>query len=117
MERLLPERLEFDDTQSIWHAGTSDYRPRPSLEGSITADLAIIGGGFTGVSTAYHIAQRFPQRRIVLLEATSLANGASGRNGGLALNWINGIDTSDPDLTRKVYRLTSAGLCADCVQF
>jgi gamma-glutamylputrescine oxidase len=112
MERLLPERLEFDDTQSIWHAGTSDYRPRPSLEGSITADLAIIGGGFTGVSTAYHIAQRFPQRRIVLLEATSLANGASGRNGGLALNWINGIDTSDPDLTRKVYGLTSAGLCA-----
>ena len=82
MEQLLPERLEFDDTQSIWHAGTPDYRPRPSLEGSVAADLAIIGGGFTGVSTAYHVAQRFPQRRIVLLEATSLANGASGRNGG-----------------------------------
>lgn len=112
MGRLLPERLEFDETQSIWHTGTPDYQPRLPLEGSTTTDLAIIGGGFTGVSTAYHIAQRFPQRRIVLLEATSLANGASGRNGGLALNWINGIDTSDPDLTRKVHGLTSAGLRA-----
>lgn len=110
--RLLPERLEFDDTPSLWHAGTPDYQPRPPLRGAISADLAIIGGGFTGVSTAYHLAHRFPQRRIILLEATSLANGASGRNGGLALNWINGIDTSDPDLTRKVYDLTSAGLVA-----
>lgn len=112
MARLLPERMEFDDTLSIWHAGTPDYQPRAPLRGEITADLAIIGGGFTGVSAAYHIAQRFPQQRIVLLEATSLANGASGRNGGLALNWINGIDTSDPELTQKVYQLTSAGLCA-----
>lgn len=110
--RLLPERLEFDDTPSIWHAGTPDYRPRPPLKGVISADLAIVGGGFTGVSTAYHVAQRFPNHRIVLLEATSLANGASGRNGGLALNWINGIGTDDPDLTRQVYDLTSAGLVA-----
>jgi glycine/D-amino acid oxidase-like deaminating enzyme len=110
--RLCHERLEFDDTLSIWHAGTPDYQPRPPLRSVITADLAIIGGGFTGVSTAYHVARRFPQRRVVLLEATSLANGASGRNGGLALNWINGIGTDDPDLTRKVYDLTSAGLIA-----
>jgi FAD dependent oxidoreductase. len=59
MARLLPERLEFDDTQSIWHAGTPEYQSRAPLSGSITADLAIIGGGFTGVSTAYHVAQRF----------------------------------------------------------
>ncbi|MCS7289907.1 MAG: FAD-binding oxidoreductase [Roseiflexus sp.] len=110
--QLLPERLEFDDTPSIWHAGTPDYQPRPPLRGVISADLAIIGGGFTGVSTAYHVTRRFPQRRIVLLEATSLANGASGRNGGLALNWINGVDTDDPELTRKIYTLTSAGLIA-----
>ncbi|MFQ3630747.1 NAD(P)/FAD-dependent oxidoreductase [Roseiflexus sp.] len=108
--RFFPERLEFDETQSIWHAGTPDYQPRAPLARTISVDLAIIGGGFTGVSTAYHVSQRFPQHRIVLLEATSLANGASGRNGGLALNWINGIDTDDPDLTRKVYDLTSAGL-------
>ena len=43
MEQLLPERLEFDDTQSIWHAGTPEYQSRAPLSGSITADLAIIG--------------------------------------------------------------------------
>ena len=41
-------------------------------------DLAIIGGGFTGVSTAYHFSRRFPEKGVVLLEAGALANGASG---------------------------------------
>lgn len=110
MARLLPEPLEIDENQSVWATGTADYHPRAPLEGAITADLAIIGGGFTGVSTAYHVAARFPNRRIVLLEAATLANGASGRNGGLALNWINGIDNRDPELTRRVFELTSGGL-------
>ena len=46
----------------------------------------------TGVSTAWHLSARFPERRIVLLEASALANGASGRNGGQVLNWINGVE-------------------------
>ncbi len=112
MARLLPERLELDANRSVWAAGTPDYQPRAPLTGNITADLAIIGGGFTGISTAYHIGRCFPEHRIVVLEAATLANGASGRNGGLALNWINGIDNSHPELTRYVHRLTSAGLSA-----
>ncbi|MEI7769799.1 MAG: FAD-dependent oxidoreductase, partial [Chloroflexales bacterium] len=52
------------------------------------------------------------ERSVVLLEAASLANGASGRNGGMALNWVNGIDHSDPELSRRIYALTSAGLTA-----
>jgi gamma-glutamylputrescine oxidase len=110
MARLLPERLEIDENRSVWAAQTPDYRPRARLEGSITADLAIIGGGFTGVSTAYYVGQHLPERKIVLLEAASLANGASGRNGGLALNWVNGVDSSDPELARRIYQLTSTGL-------
>lgn len=110
--RLLPERLEISENRAIWVDGTPDYRPRPPLQGRTAADLAIIGGGFTGVSAAYHVSRRFPERRVVLLEAATLANGASGRNGGMMLNWVNGIDDSDPALTQRIYQLTSAGIAA-----
>jgi gamma-glutamylputrescine oxidase len=87
------------------------------LQGAITADLAIIGGGFTGTSTAYYVSRRFPNRRIVLLEAATLANGASGRNGGMMLNWVNGCDNVAPEMTARIYQMTRAGiddaLCAD----
>jgi len=48
-----------------------------------TCDVAVIGGGFTGLSAAYHLARRGV--RVALLEATRLGDGASGRTGGLAL--------------------------------
>ena len=108
--RLFPERLGIDENRSVWVSKTPDYRPRPPLQGQIQADLAIIGGGFTGVSTAYHVSRRFPNQRVVLLEAATLANGASGRNGGMMLNWVNGIDHADPELTARIYQLTSAGI-------
>lgn len=58
-------------------------RPRhPSLTGSITADLAIVGGGYTGLWTAIRAKERDPERRVVLLEASRIAWAASGRNGG-----------------------------------
>lgn len=112
MARVLPERLELDANPSVWAALSAPYAPRPPLEGSISADVAIIGGGFTGTSAAYYIGERFPERKVVLIEAAALANGASGRNGGLALNWVSGIDHGDPALTRRVYDLTSAGMAA-----
>lgn len=105
-----PERLEIDDNRSLWASQTPDYRPNPPLKQSIRADLAIIGGGFTGISTAYHFSQRYPNKRVVVLEAKSLANGASGRNGGLMLNWLAvGGDYGD-ELTARIYRTTHAAI-------
>lgn len=66
---IFPEALEIDDNQALWVNQTPDYRPTPSLQENISADLVIIGGGFTGVSTAYHFSRRYPEKRIVLLEA------------------------------------------------
>ena len=61
-------------------------RPRPveapPLEGSIEADLAIVGGGFTGLWAALQAKQEQPEREVVLLEAETAGWGASGRNGG-----------------------------------
>ncbi|MCS5636837.1 MAG: FAD-binding oxidoreductase [Myxococcota bacterium] len=60
-----------------------------SLEDDEEADLAIVGGGFTGLWAALQAAEADPRRKIVLIEATRIAQGASGRNGGFA----------DPSLT------------------
>jgi gamma-glutamylputrescine oxidase len=114
--RLFPERPTFDPNQSLWASQTPDYQPGPPLQGNTEADLVIIGGGFTGTSAAYYISRRFPERRIILLEAVSLANGASGRNGGLMLNWINGYDSSDPELDARIYQITNAGIDEICAR-
>ena len=50
-------------------------------------DIAIIGGGFTGLWTAITIKQRAPNTRIVILEKDLCGQGASGRNGGAMLTW------------------------------
>ncbi|MDX1786324.1 MAG: FAD-dependent oxidoreductase, partial [Roseovarius sp.] len=54
----------------------------PVLEGDISCDLAIIGGGFTGLWSALKATERFAGARIALLEGETLGNAASGRNGG-----------------------------------
>lgn len=111
-ERVFPEKLEIDDNRSLWIEQTPDYRPTAPLRADISADLAIIGGGFTGVSTAYHFSRRYPEKRVVLLEAKTLANGASGRNGGLMLNWLPTATDDSPEMTQLIYRTTSAGINA-----
>jgi glycine/D-amino acid oxidase-like deaminating enzyme len=56
--------------------------PRPALAGDLTVDLAVVGGGLTGLWAAVLAAEADPARRVVLLEAASLGWAASGRNGG-----------------------------------
>jgi gamma-glutamylputrescine oxidase len=107
----------FDDNRSVWWAAGNDrrrarYEPASPLAEDIDCDVAIVGGGFTGVSTAYHLARRFPDQRVVLLEARHLGNGASGRNGGLVLNWVNGVGTADLEMARRVFDATRAGIDA-----
>ena len=112
MGRIFPQRLEVDDNRSYWARQTPDYRPGPPLTEHTTADLAIIGGGFTGTSTAYYFSRRYPEKRVVLLEAKSLGSGASGRNGGMLLNWVTGITDHSDETTRRIYDTTKAGMDA-----
>jgi gamma-glutamylputrescine oxidase len=101
---------DIDANLSHWLSGWEYYQPSEPLRQTVYADLTIIGAGFTGVSTAYHISQRFPEKKIILLDARTLANGASGRNCGLMLNWINGVNSDDPALTKLVYETTREGI-------
>jgi putative aminophosphonate oxidoreductase len=59
----------------------------PPLAGDTRADLAIVGGGFTGLWTAIRAKQQRPGLDVVVLEADVCGAGASGRNGGCALTW------------------------------
>jgi len=100
----------FDANRSVWLADAGAYAPRPPLGRDSRVDVAIIGGGFTGVSTAYHLQTRFPDKTIAIFEARTIASGASGRNGGQMLNWVHGVDPEDPTRARAIYEATRAGI-------
>jgi gamma-glutamylputrescine oxidase len=64
-----------------WYQATAGERPvYPALDGSRTCDVAIIGGGYTGLQAAYNLAKAGVS--VVLIEACRFGDGASGRNGG-----------------------------------
>lgn len=75
---------------SHWWQRIGAPEPRPELPGSIAADVAIVGAGFTGLWTAYALAQQRPDLRIVVIEQRHAGYGASGRNGGWLTNAITG---------------------------
>lgn len=59
----------------------------PALRGRTTADVVILGGGFTGMWTAWFLKERDPGIDVVLLEADICGGGPSGRNGGFCDGW------------------------------
>ena len=66
---------------SFWLDGPGSVH-HPPLQGSVRADVAIVGAGFTGLWTAIRLAEAEPGLRIVIVEAAHIGFGASGRNGG-----------------------------------
>ena len=72
---------QHDGAAPTWYEASARERPAwPALDGDLRADVCVIGGGYTGLSGALHLAER--GFRTVLLEARRVGNGASGRNGG-----------------------------------
>ena len=65
--------------------------PCPPLVGDVTTDVLIVGGGYTGMWTAYHLKEREPDLNVVLLEQDICGGGPSGRNGGFVNGWWNGL--------------------------
>ncbi|ROS77794.1 glycine/D-amino acid oxidase-like deaminating enzyme [Curtobacterium sp. PhB130] len=63
-------------------SGRDDLTPRPPLDGDRSADVCIIGGGLTGLWTAWYLHQGDPSLQIVVVEREIAGFGASGRNGG-----------------------------------
>ncbi len=67
---------------SFWYEQTGLPVPRPPLPGDTSADVCIVGGGLTGLWTAYYLKRAQPDLDVVVLEREFCGYGASGRNGG-----------------------------------
>lgn len=80
-----------EHARSYYLASANAMPRRPALGADLTADVCVIGGGFTGVNTAIELAQR--GLSVILLEARRIGWGASGRNGGQLIRGI-GHDVS-----------------------
>lgn len=87
--------MHKDLRDCYWFEGLSDQLvARPSLDGTVNADVAIIGAGYTGLWTAYHLKQLDPALSVVILEAEHAGFGASGRNGGWLMGAVEGLDNA-----------------------
>jgi glycine/D-amino acid oxidase-like deaminating enzyme len=65
-----------------WLEEAGDVEPAPELVGERSADVVVIGGGYTGMWAAWHAKALEPEARVILLEADVCGRGPSGRNGG-----------------------------------
>ncbi|MFI0512453.1 NAD(P)/FAD-dependent oxidoreductase [Streptomyces sp. WSLK1-5] len=77
---------------SFWYADDGYPGAREPLSGDASADVVIVGGGYTGLWTAYYLKKAVPFLRITVLERRFCGYGASGRNGGWLYNGIAGRD-------------------------
>ena len=82
-----------------WQRGAGSLSLPSLADGPDRVDVAIIGGGLAGLSTAYHVLQRLPGLRVCVLEADVLGAGASGRTTGML---SPGVGQSLPALVRRV---------------
>ena len=110
-----PHRLRetYADASPVpyWLDQPGAPEPRPPLDGATHADLAIVGGGYTGLWAAIEAKQEDPGRDVLLVEQDTIAFGASGRNGGfcdatLTHGLPNGIERF-PDEIETIERLAA----------
>ena len=85
-------------SKSFWLEG-GEYEPGEPLQGERTADVAILGGGFTGLSAAYFLKLAQPSLEIALCEKEVVGYGASGRNGGFVMPLLG---WNIPDVHRQL---------------
>ncbi len=90
----MPER---HTASGYWLEEAPPVAPAPLLEGDQSADVLVVGGGYTGLWAAWHIKRLDPAARVVVCESGRCGEGPSGRNGG----FVNGLWFSLPSLRRR----------------
>lgn len=93
-----------------WEGLTARFGTRPALTNDLSVDVAIVGGGYTGLWTAYELARADPHLKIAVFEKSHLGFGASGRNGGWCYDgFAAGLDRieaiADLDTARRFGRV------------
>jgi glycine/D-amino acid oxidase-like deaminating enzyme len=119
-ERNVPARAVVDHALAgtrhavFWLDDLGERATYPALSAPVRADIAVVGGGYTGLWSALRAKQRHPGARVVLIEARSVGWAASGRNGGfcganLAHGHGNGRPPDVPDGSDEPGLLTRLG--------
>ncbi|WP_368517825.1 NAD(P)/FAD-dependent oxidoreductase [Rhizobium sp.] len=89
------KRLPAENGRSGWEAISRRSLPVRSLEGNVTADWLIIGAGFAGLSAARRLLQLRPYDKIVVLDASEIGKGTSGRNSGFMIDVPHNLSSSE----------------------
>ena len=89
-----------------------DMARRSALDGEVTVDVAILGGGFSGLWTAYHLLRGDPSLKVAIVERRFCGYGASGRNGG----WCSPRFPVDPGPLIRRYGVQTARRVIDAQQ-
>lgn len=108
---IWPEPHQFDSNGSYW--ARSQPPQNPPLQQDISVDVAIVGGGLTGLSAAYYLRKLSPVKQVAVLEARGCGNGASGRNGAMVLTMTADryiALSSSPETDKEIYDLTAANI-------
>jgi glycine/D-amino acid oxidase-like deaminating enzyme len=71
--------------KSFWLGSSGAYTESPPLQGDLKCDVAVVGGGFAGIATAYYLKKAQPSLKVAVLEGYVVGYGASGRNAGFAM--------------------------------
>jgi glycine/D-amino acid oxidase-like deaminating enzyme len=101
---------------SLWWDGLpGTIEARAPLEGDTSADVAIIGAGFTGLWSAYYLKRQRPQLRVVIIEGEVAGFGPAGRNagwasGGIAGNWRVYEQSHGTEAVRRAELLTYSAI-------
>jgi glycine/D-amino acid oxidase-like deaminating enzyme len=85
------------DAHGWWIAQAGPPPPLAPLAGDVEADVVVVGGGFTGLWSAWHVLEARPDARVVVLEASRCGLGPSGRNGG----FVQSLALSRPRLRER----------------
>ncbi len=96
-----PTAISLSDhtDKSFWLATYGPYTPNSAVRGDLTVDVAIIGAGFTGLSTAYNLRREDAGIQVAVLESEIVGYGASGRNGGFSMTLFG----FEPSITKLVF--------------
>ncbi|MDA8444279.1 NAD(P)/FAD-dependent oxidoreductase [Paracidovorax valerianellae] len=105
-------RLPADDATNGWSAILAPRRPRPALQGTVRADWLVLGAGYAGLAAARRLAELRPHARVVLVDAGTVGDNASGRNSGFAIDVPHNVGSSLEELRQAAHyqRLLAAGM-------
>lgn len=93
--------LPHDDSSCGWYAALPQQPACKRLHGEQRADYAVIGAGFAGVAAARRLGELLPDKRIILVDAQRVGQGASGRNSGFVIDLPHKFALEHPDPAHK----------------